>query len=167
MKSAQDIAIWFLLKNNAENKEHEAVNDDYEVYEGITHLKLQKLLYNAQGVYLAIHGVPLFEEAIEAWAHGPVIPEVYEKYRDKGKNNIVVTLTDENKNIIEKIEEDPEVSEILNLVYDNFAIYTAWQLREMSHKDNGPWDQTMKKGDKIIDNEIIKRYFEKEVVADG
>ena len=73
MFSAIDIAIWFILKNNAEVLEHEATNDDYEVYEGITHLKLQKLLYYAQGVCLAITGNTLFNEEIQAWQHGPVV----------------------------------------------------------------------------------------------
>jgi len=167
MKSALDIAIWFLLKNKAETKEHEAINDDYEVYEGITHLKLQKLLYNAQGVFLAIEGRPLFKEVIEAWQHGPVIREIYENYKENGKNNIDITLTEENKKIIQQIEAETDVSQVLNMVYDSFAIYTAWQLRELSHKENGPWDQTMKKGEKIIDNELIKKYFEKEVVVNG
>ena len=167
MKSALDIAIWFLLKNKAETKEHEAINDDYEVYEGITHLKLQKLLYNAQGVFLAIEGRPLFKEVIEAWQHGPVIREIYENYKENGKNNIDITLTEENKKIIQQIEAETDVSQVLNMVYDSFAIYTAWQLRELSHKENGPWDQTMKKGEKIIDNELIKEYFEKEVVVNG
>ena len=38
------IAKWFLLTNNAEMRLHE-VDDD--IYEGISHLKLQKLLYYA------------------------------------------------------------------------------------------------------------------------
>ena len=55
MFSAIEIATWFLLKNNAEIREHKATNDDYEVYEGITHLKLQKLLYYAQEINLAMY----------------------------------------------------------------------------------------------------------------
>lgn len=55
MFSAIEIATWFLLKNNAEIREHEATNDDYEVYERITHLKLQKLLYYAQEINLAMY----------------------------------------------------------------------------------------------------------------
>ena len=61
MFSALDIAMQFLLKNNAEIREHEADNDDYEVYEGITHLKLQKLLYYAQGISLAMYEKPVFK----------------------------------------------------------------------------------------------------------
>lgn len=166
MFSALEIAIWFLLKNNAEIREHEATNDDYEVYEGITHLKLQKLLYYAQGVFLAITGKKLFEEDIQAWQHGPVVAEVYDKFKIFGRNNIVVNLDEQNKNIIRKIENNREVSEILNMVYDNFAIYTAWQLRGMSHVQNGPWDTAVSKNETVIDINDIKSYFEREIVSD-
>ena len=42
--------------------------------DAITPLKLQKLLYFAQGNYLAKYNMPLFDEDFEAWIHGPVIP---------------------------------------------------------------------------------------------
>ena len=47
----------------------------------ISNLKLQKLLYYAQGWRLAIFEQPLFPEAIEAWVHGPVVPEVFREYK--------------------------------------------------------------------------------------
>ena len=167
MYKAMDIANWFLLKNKSEILQHEAEGDDYEVYEGITHLKLQKLLYYAQGVYLASTDNRLFEEDIEAWPHGPVVQEVYDIFKENGKNNIVVKLNDEEINVIRDIENNAEVSEILNEVYNNFAIYTAWQLREMSHVLGGPWDKTIKLGKRIIDLSLIKEYFLKEIVSDA
>lgn len=164
MYSAQDIAKWFLYKNNSERQDKIAINDDYEVYEGITHLKLQKLLYYAQGVYLAIENEPLFKEPLEAWEHGPVVRDIYDTYCVFGKNQIIIPITEENNKIIEEIEEDTKVREILELVYSNYSIYTAWQLREMSHVKGGPWDKTRKND--IIDNDIIKEYFKKEVVTE-
>lgn len=167
MFSAKDIAIWFLMKNNAEVHEHEATNDDYEVYEGITHLKLQKLLYYAQGISLGMFDKPIFNENIEAWQHGPVVREVYSIYNIFGRDNIDIKMDKEKEEIIKKIEDDKEVSEALNLAYDNFAIYTAWQLRQMTHEDNTPWDITQKtKGlGSVIENSLIEQYFKEEVIA--
>ena len=54
----------------------------------MTNLKLNKLLYYAQGVYLARTGRPLFDENIEAWTFGPVIPNIYRKYKVCGRNPI-------------------------------------------------------------------------------
>ena len=128
---------------------------------------MQKLLYYAQGVYLASTGEKLFEENIEAWAHGPVVQEVYDIFKENGKNNILIKLNDDEINVIRNIENNSEVSEILNEVYNNFAIYTAWQLREMSHTPGGPWDKTIKAGKRIIDLSLIKEYFLREIVSNG
>lgn len=166
MYKALDIANWFLIKNNAEVVEHEADNDDYEVYEKITHLKLQKLLYYAQGISLAIHDKPLFRENIVAWPHGPVVKEVYDIFCKYGRNFIDISEDEYNEEAIIEIENDKEAAEVLNLTYNNFAIYTAWQLRQMTHEDESPWDITEKtKGlNAIIDRKLIKEYFKQEVV---
>ena len=53
----------------------------------VTHLKLQKLCYYAQGYSLALLSRPMFEEPIEAWEHGPVVRELYDTYKRFGKNS--------------------------------------------------------------------------------
>lgn len=163
MYSALDIAKWFLFKNNAEAKENEF---EEEPYEKITNLKLQKLLYYAQGINLALYDTPLFCENIEAWPHGPVVREVYNRYSPNKGNPIIIKMEKEDEVTIEKLEQNSNYNNTLNLAYNNFAIYTAWQLRNMTHEDGTPWDITQKtKGlFSIIDNEEIKKYFIKEVV---
>ena len=59
----------------------------------VTNLKVQKLVYYAQGFYLALNGKPLFNNDIKAWAHGPVVPELYQEY------NILLFL-DEYQNVL-------------------------------------------------------------------
>ena len=51
----------------------------------ITHLKLQKLLYIAYGWNLVLNKEHprLFDESIQAWKLGPVIPSVYYYYKNK------------------------------------------------------------------------------------
>src|ERR1044071_4359251 len=49
--------------------------------EPISNLKLQKLLYYAQGWHLALRNEPLFHERIEAWVHGPAVPPVYGHFK--------------------------------------------------------------------------------------
>ena len=68
---AREIAEWFL-----------AWAEDIEA--DISNLKLQKLLYYAQGHYLARTGVPLFDDVIQAWAHGPVVPTSTTPSRNTG-----------------------------------------------------------------------------------
>ncbi|MCI8461238.1 MAG: SocA family protein [Bacilli bacterium] len=166
--SALDIAKWFLWKNKVEQIENEDESDDkYEVYEGLSHLKLQKLLYFAQGVNLVVNDKALFSDRIVAWTHGPVVRKIYDTYKKFGRDDISIELTEQDNKIIENIELDSDTSYVLNLVYNNFCIYTAWQLREMTHIPKGPWETTVReKGmDKEIDLSIIKDYFDKNIVT--
>lgn len=163
MYSALEIAKWFLAKNHSENRLFE---NDEDLYEGISPLKLQKLLYYAEGIYLALFDTKLFKEDIIAWQHGPVVAEVYDAYKQYGKNFITSSMDDNDLQTIDKIEEDAMAIDALELTYDNFAIYTAWQLRNMTHEKNSPWDITVsQKGiNSVIDAGIIKEYFKENVI---
>jgi uncharacterized phage-associated protein len=74
----------------------------------LTHLQLQKLLYYAQGWCLAMHDRPLFDGAIQAWRHGPVVREVFPKFADYAGGPISwsesrddATITKEDREVIE------------------------------------------------------------------
>ena len=64
------------------------------------------------------------------------------------------------------VERDAEAKQALELTYENFAGYTAWQLREKSHIVGGPWQVTVdtKGMQKEIDKKMIKEYFIKNIV---
>ena len=165
--TALDIATWFIYKNNAEKMENQATNDDYEVYEGLTHLKLQKLLYYAQGICLSLNNHALFSDKIEAWEHGPVVPAVFSFFSFKGRREITIKDAPSSIEVIRQIEADTDIRNALNMTYDNFAIYTAWQLRNMTHQSNTPWYQYYSRGrNRVIPNDKIKEYFDKEVMED-
>lgn len=163
---AIDFANWFLWYNRVQQMQE--ITDSYDVYEGLTHLKVQKLLYFADGINLAVNSVPLFKEKICAWPHGPVVPEVYEKLCSNGSSEI--PFNEVTWNVVKKINENSVIFDILVTTYENYAGYTAWQLREKSHVAGGPWQVTvdtlgMKKE---IKPELIRDYFKKNVViVDG
>lgn len=163
--SALDIATWFIYKTNAEIKENQAEEDSYEIYEGLSHLKLQKLLYYAQGICLSSLNLALFKERIEAWEHGPVIKSVFNEFCNKGREEITLADAPCNVEVVRKIEADTKVREILNMTYDNFAIYTAWQLRNMTHEVGTPWYQTYSRGkNKEIKIGLIRDYFNRVIM---
>ena len=139
--NVEQIAQWF-IEHDSKNK----FNDG----EGITNLKLEKLLYYAQGIYLAKKNKPLFDEKIMAWEHGPVVNEVYQKYRKYGSNKI------ENTNSSCKIDEETE--KILNEVYEKYAQYSAWKLSDMTHQEE-PWKLTDKNQE--ISKELMGDYFKR------
>lgn len=142
------IAKWFLARNKYDNDL--GISD-----EPISNLKLQKLLYYAQGCNLALTDTPLFNEDFEAWEHGPVIPEIYHEYKQFGRNGIVF---DE---IIDMDLFTQETSNILESVYNTFGQYSAWKLREMTHQET-PWIETNKND--IISKDSIKKYFKENYI---
>lgn len=116
--SAKDIAKWFLC----------AV--DRESGDSITHLKLQKLLYYAQAWSLVLLNKPMFNEEIQAWMHGPVVPEVYDEYSKYGYNEIPKP---EECVVISK-----EYEEVLEDVMQTYGIYQAKYLEKLTHSEK-PW----------------------------
>ena len=120
MISAKDVADFFIMKGNEDGEE------------GITNLKLQKLLYYAEGFYLAIFNEPLFSEKIEAWTYGPVVPTIYHTYKDWGSKSI----TSYNKESIGKFI-DVQL-DFLNEIWSVFGQFSAWKLRDMTHNEK-PW----------------------------
>ena len=166
---AIDIANWFLWKNKIEQIENVTEYDEYEVYEGLTHLKLQKMIYFAQGLFLALAGKALFNEKIMAWEHGPVVKEVYNHFSVFGRQEIPVDLNEKELTVIDKLESNEKTFTVLNFVYENFGKYTVWQLREMSHIKGGPWEQIVsEKGlNHEIPQKLMESYFKKYVIEDN
>ena len=57
---------------------------------GISNLKLQKVLYFIQAYFVTNKKdhAPCFDEKIEAWDFGPVVPEAYHEYKQYGSGDI-------------------------------------------------------------------------------
>jgi len=109
---------------------------DEDAGELISNLKLQKLLYYAQGLHLALFDKPLFPESIEAWAHGPVVADVYHQYKEYGSSPVQSEEVDFD-------QFDDEMKKFLNETYSAFGQYSAWKLREMTHIEP-PWRDAYK-----------------------
>ena len=121
----------------------------------IDNLKLNKLCFYAQGWALAILGEPLFDEDIQAWEYGPVVPSVYHTYKVCGKNQIGQAQdTFDEKNLTS------DELQLLTDVYSTYGKYTSYQLVTMTHQQNGPWDQVYEeKQNRVISKESMKSFF--------
>lgn len=136
-----------------------------------TNLKLQKLLYYIQGYFLALKNKPCFEEEIEAWAYGPVIPIVYHEFKEYGSNYIPFIKVYFEYNEQERnqsqfknfewsiISEEDQV--LIDLIVETLKDTSTTSLVNMTHAQNGPWQQVYISGKKniIIEKERIKDYF--------
>jgi uncharacterized phage-associated protein len=137
---ADDVARYFLAKA------------DPEVGDIISNLKLQKLCYYAQGFHLALFGRPLFEERIEAWQHGPVVPDLYHAYKGYAAGAIPAP-TDLDMGLY-----TAEQRELLDEVYSVYGQYSAWKLRNMTHEEP-PWRDAYTEGRDAIECDAMADYF--------
>lgn len=144
MASIFDVANFYVeLANNSE--------DDV-----MTNLKVNKLLYFAQGCHLARTGRPLFNENIEAWQYGPVVPEIYRKYKVCGREPIA-EVDDEYR---PDVFTEEELETLLDVMQE-FGRYTGEALISMTHEDGTPWSSTYATvgANGIISQSLLRDYF--------
>lgn len=137
--------------------------------EGITPMKVQKLVYFAHGWHLAITGEPLVDEPVQAWRFGPVIPSVYRQFRDFGRNPVqdfarVVTFSPfDVSSIIPRVSKgDKFVQQLITKIWEIYGRFTAVQLSNLTHQDGTPWHKIWNENlprDTVIPDETIADYF--------
>lgn len=132
----------------------------------MTTMKLQKLCHYSQAWHLVWSGEPLFDSRIEAWANGPVIPDLYNLHRGRFRiapgelgNTSVRRLTADERSTIDA-------------VLDAYGGMTAHQLSELSHSER-PWLSArrglapMERGSNVISQRALYEYFDGLTEADG
>ncbi len=139
----------------------------------LTLMKLLKLLYISQGWCLAILNKPLFDEEIQAWKYGPVIPSIYQELKHhslKPINSVIEEFSfDEIGRVkINRFEArySKEIRDLLDRIWETHRQVTGIQLSNWSHDPDGPWYGARKKhhgnlsfNNVCIPNEKIKAYF--------
>ena len=139
--TAQTVADYFLTLG------------DPEVGDGISNMKIQKLLYYAQGIYLAIANEPLFDDPIEAWRFGPVVPDVYHRFKTHGFESVPVPQD------FDATVFSADQRSILDEVNEAYGQFSAWKLRDMTH-DEAPWRDADARGpNTVITHEALRAFF--------
>ena len=121
---------------------------------GISNLKLQKILYLIQAYFLIQTKKPCFSEEIEAWDFGPVIPEVYRRYKQFGSTDIQIRCLS-----IEETQKGfgKEDRKRINAVIDKFADFSAADLTILT-QNQAPWYEAFDRKEKVIRCEDILEY---------
>lgn len=124
----------------------------------ITTMKLQKIVFYCQAWALAWDDRPIFPEDFQAWANGPVCPELFQQH--KGKFEI------SEKDIYGESGEPfaPEFIETMDVVIKEYKDKTPQWLSDLTHSER-PW-QDARKGyapgepcSNIIDKESMRDYY--------
>lgn len=121
MSDIYEVASWF-ISNSPE----------------INNKKLQKLVYYSYAWYLTLNNESaemienrFFNARFEAWIHGAVEPNLYEKYRKYGSR----VIPNESKEDFNFSPEELDILEQVNSVYGNF---NGNELESICHQES-PW----------------------------
>ena len=120
----------------------------------VDNLKLQKLIYYSQAVYLVLHnGEPLFREKIEAWTYGPVVRSIYKEYKKNGIDII-------KHNSEEPINLNSEEIEAIDFALEYYGKFTGPELINRTHQED-PWRYIFdsENNHKVIPNADIYNYY--------
>jgi uncharacterized phage-associated protein len=140
---ALTVGKWFIAWAEVEDEE-------------LSNLKLQKVLYYAQGHHLAERHAPVFTEQIQAWSHGPVVPAVYHEYKGFGRSHI--ELPDDDPFTWDDV--DQLTAQLLGMVWNTYGGFSAGRLRNMTHAEH-PWRSHFCPDEDglVIPESEIEKYF--------
>ena len=97
--------------------------------------KLEKLVYYCQAWHMVWEEKPLFTERIEAWANGPVSPDLWQEHRGLYK------VKSWSKGSTSHLNETERES--IDVVLKHYGKRTGFALRDLTHKE-APWRSARK-----------------------
>lgn len=145
---ANQVADWFLSKINT------ASGDT------ISPLKLQKLIYYAQAWHLAIFDEPIFDEDIQAWMHGPVVPSVYYRFQETCKDCTI----DISETPLDLVKLDANTEQLFNEINSIYGERSARYLEALTHSED-PWIIARgglplhERSNNVIKKELMSAYY--------
>ncbi len=96
----------------------------------VTSMKLQKLMYYCQAWSLVWDEAPLFNEEIQAWANGPVIPALFDKHRGQFR---VQSISGGDVNKLSETQR-----ETIDAVIEYYGQKSSQYLVDLTHRES-PW----------------------------
>lgn len=97
----------------------------------MTAMKLQRLVYYSQAWHLVWDAEPLFDNRIEAWANGPVVPDLYRLHR--GVFGVEPGAFGGDPDALTPAERST-----VDAVLDAYGDRSAHQLGQLTHREE-PW----------------------------
>ena len=119
-------------------------------------VKLHKLLYYSQAWSLVWDERPLFKAVIQAWANGPVVPEVYRLHR--GLYSVKSWPMGDQARL------DHDAIETIDAVIDFYGHRSSTYLSRLTHMED-PWKNarhgllTGQFGDEVITHAAMAEYY--------
>ncbi|MEM8849219.1 MAG: type II toxin-antitoxin system antitoxin SocA domain-containing protein [Pseudomonadota bacterium] len=121
----------------------------------LTPMQLMKLAYISYGWHLAMRGERLFEDRVEAWKYGPVIPALYHATKHFGREKIGPGFISDGS------LSHPEHESFLDGVVERYGSFSGIALSNLTHMPGTPWSQVFKPGvlGIVIPDELIAQHY--------
>jgi uncharacterized phage-associated protein len=126
-------------------------------------MKLQKLVYYSQAWHLVWEERPLFPEAVQAWANGPVVKALYDEHRGRFT---ITSWPPGNPDALDAGE-----AESVRAVLGYYGDRPAHELSELTHRE-APWKNARKglsagqRGDRVITHAEMAEFYDGLTTAD-
>lgn len=123
----------------------------------MTAMKLQKLVYYCQAWSLVWDEKPLFDEKIQAWANGPVCPDLFAAH--KGHYTVNASLFNGDERNLSKTQ-----IETIDAVLRDYGNKSSQWLSDLTHMED-PWRHAREgcldgeRCDKEITHESMMNYY--------
>lgn len=109
---------------------------------GVTHMKLQKLVYLALEEWLKDHDTSFLSENPEVWQYGPVFSDLYHQLKEHRS----ALITQEQNGVEPDVRiKEKDILSVIDKVWEKYKRTLATVLSDLTHKPDGPWYQTAKK----------------------
>ena len=127
-----------------------------------------KLVYLTYGWVRAVLDIRLFDEAIQAWKLGPVVPSLYHEFKRFGSdpiNEYSVYMDSDGGTSQPFINSHDVAVPVMEKAWDVYKPYTAYALVSKTHEPDSPWAKsyTSEMDNNAIEDEEIKEYFIKKI----
>jgi uncharacterized phage-associated protein len=114
---------------------------NYGASEGISHMKLQKLVYCVHGWWLAYNANALLQEKPEVWKFGPVFPSLYHELKIFGTTSIREPIKTspfaESAPVVPNTDNSSQ--QLIAWVWGRYGHLSAMALSDMTHKEGTAW----------------------------
>ena len=135
----------------------------------LTPVHVLKLAYFSHGYTLAMNNTPLISDTVEAWQYGPVYPILYDYVKGYGKSPVkrlpycgTGLYDDEINSRKEFLQQIIGDTRILDGVLETFGPLSAYELIDLTHKVDSPWDQCYEEAqNNPIPDHITKAYYKR------
>ena len=142
-------------------------------YGGMSHLKLQKLIYYIEALHLAYFETSLIDDEFQAWLHGPVSRKLYDAVKDYSLlYGEVIYVKDDKESPTDVVNKTLTADQIdlLSDVLKEYGKLTSYQLETLTHEET-PWIEARRgvpMGDRcenIISKETMRTFYKSELYS--